>query len=262
MTVQQFCSFLCLGDILAGGLSPRPPPQVLPDQSRQIEEGHFGLVLGVGPHDRARAWHHGCYVFIVLGVCVLRTPPQVPPLPFCFQTTPVNFAPACFKGTWPKFRRLHRSLVEDMRLDMGKTDGINHAARWFDAGSGQGCPLSPLDYAPMGEVQVKVVSWTYLGVTCGTCAQHRTFEYRAISSPHRGQFLDIPSVGRAIWYGGVGTGSVKWVPLDAWKTLRSFGSESGSKNATNISSDISGNFRPRSLGMLGRNFDRNLGSMK
>ena len=46
--------------------------------------------------------------------------------------------------------RLHRSVVEDMRLNMGGTNDIDHAAGWFDAGSGQGCPLSPLDYAPMG----------------------------------------------------------------------------------------------------------------
>ena len=41
--------------------------------------------------------------------------------------------------------RLHRSLVEDMRLDMGGTDDVDHAIGWFHAGSGQGCPLSPLD---------------------------------------------------------------------------------------------------------------------
>ena len=57
--------------------------------------------------------------------------------------------------------RLHRSLVEDMRLDMGGTDDVDHAFGWFDAGSGQGCPLCPLDYAPMGEVRVKVVSRAY-----------------------------------------------------------------------------------------------------
>ena len=56
---------------------------------------------------------------------------------------------------------LHRSLVEDMRLDMGGTDDVDHAARWFDAGSGQGCPLSPLDYAPMGEVRARMVSKAY-----------------------------------------------------------------------------------------------------
>ena len=39
--------------------------------------------------------------------------------------------------------RLHRSEAEDMRLDMGGTDAVDHAIGWFDAGSWQGCPLSP-----------------------------------------------------------------------------------------------------------------------
>ena len=34
--------------------------------------------------------------------------------------------------------RLHRSLVEDMRLHMGSTEDFDHAVGWFDAGSGQG----------------------------------------------------------------------------------------------------------------------------
>ena len=40
----------------------------------------------------------------------------------------------------------------------------DHTEGWFDAGSGQGCPLSPLDYAPMGDVRVKMVSKAYPGV--------------------------------------------------------------------------------------------------
>ena len=60
--------------------------------------------------------------------------------------------------------RLHRSLVEDMRLDMGGTDDIDHGEGLFDAASGQGCPLSPLDCAPMGEVRAKMVSWDYSDV--------------------------------------------------------------------------------------------------
>ena len=60
--------------------------------------------------------------------------------------------------------RVHRSLVEDMRLDMGVTNDVDHAAGWFDAGSGQGCPLSPLNYAPMGEVKARMVSKAYPGV--------------------------------------------------------------------------------------------------
>ena len=67
-------------------------------------------------------------------------------------------------GYGPDLCRLHRSLVEDMRLDMGGTDDVDHADRWFDAGSGQGCPLSPLDYAPMGEVWARMVSKAYPGV--------------------------------------------------------------------------------------------------
>ena len=67
-------------------------------------------------------------------------------------------------GYGPDLCRLHRSLVEDMRLDVGSTDDIDHAEGWFDAGSGQGCPLSPLDYAPMGEVRAKMVSKAYPGV--------------------------------------------------------------------------------------------------
>ena len=41
---------------------------------------------------------------------------------------------------------------------------IDHAIGWFDAGCGQGCPLSPSDYGPMGEVLVKVVTRAYPGV--------------------------------------------------------------------------------------------------
>ena len=48
-----------------------------------------------------------------------------------------------------------------MRLDMGGMDDVGHAVGWFDAGSGQGCPLSPLDYAPMGEVWARMVSKAY-----------------------------------------------------------------------------------------------------
>ena len=39
--------------------------------------------------------------------------------------------------------RLHRFLVEEVRLNMGGTDDVDHAIGWFDAGSGQGCPLFP-----------------------------------------------------------------------------------------------------------------------
>ena len=67
-------------------------------------------------------------------------------------------------GYGPELCRLHRSLVEDMRLDMGGTDDVDHAEGWFDAGSGQGCPLSSLHYAPMGEVRAKMVSRAYPGV--------------------------------------------------------------------------------------------------
>ena len=67
-------------------------------------------------------------------------------------------------GYGPDLCRLHRSLVEDMRLDVGSTDDIDRAEGWFDAGSGQGCPLSPLDYAPMGKVRAKMVSKAYPGV--------------------------------------------------------------------------------------------------
>ena len=67
-------------------------------------------------------------------------------------------------GYGPELCRLHRSLMEDMRLDMGGTDDVDHAEGWFDAGSGQGCPLSPLDYAPIGEVRAKMVSRAYPGV--------------------------------------------------------------------------------------------------
>ena len=67
-------------------------------------------------------------------------------------------------GLRPELCRLYRSLVEDMRLDMGGTEDVDHAEGWFDAGSGEGCPLSPLDYAPMGEVRAKIVSRDYPGV--------------------------------------------------------------------------------------------------
>ena len=64
-------------------------------------------------------------------------------------------------GYGPGLCLLHRSMVEDMRLYMGGTDDVDHAEGWFDAGSGQGCPLSPLDYAPMVEVRAKMVSKAY-----------------------------------------------------------------------------------------------------
>ena len=64
----------------------------------------------------------------------------------------------------PNLCRLHGSLVEDMRLDMGGTDDVDHAIGWFDAGLRQGCPPSVLDYAPMGEVRVRMVSKAYPGV--------------------------------------------------------------------------------------------------
>ena len=60
--------------------------------------------------------------------------------------------------------RPHGSLVEDMHLDMGGTDDVDHAIGWFDAGIGQGCPVSPLDYAPMGEVRARMVSKAYARV--------------------------------------------------------------------------------------------------
>ena len=50
--------------------------------------------------------------------------------------------------------RLHRSLVEDMVLNMGGMEDVDHAAGWYNNWSGQGCPRSPLDYSPMGEVRV------------------------------------------------------------------------------------------------------------
>ena len=46
----------------------------------------------------------------------------------------------------------------------GGTENVDHVAGWFDAGSGQGCPLSPLDYVPMGEVRARMVSKAYPGV--------------------------------------------------------------------------------------------------
>ena len=61
-------------------------------------------------------------------------------------------------GYGPVLCLLHRSLVDDMRLDMDGTDDVNHAEGPFDAESGQGCPLSPLDYAPMKDVRAKMVS--------------------------------------------------------------------------------------------------------
>ena len=67
-------------------------------------------------------------------------------------------------GYGPDLCRLPRSPVEDMRLDMGGTDHVDHAVGWFDAGSGQGYPLSPLDYAPMGEVRARMVSKAYPGM--------------------------------------------------------------------------------------------------
>ena len=57
-------------------------------------------------------------------------------------------------GYSPDLCRLHRSLVEDMRLDMGGTDDVGHAVGWFDAGSGQGCPLSPLDWTWEGPGEI------------------------------------------------------------------------------------------------------------
>ena len=67
-------------------------------------------------------------------------------------------------GYSPDLCRLQRSLVEDTRLDMGRTDDVDHAIVWFDAGSGQGCPLSPLDYVPMGEVRARMASKAYPGL--------------------------------------------------------------------------------------------------
>ena len=64
-------------------------------------------------------------------------------------------------GYGPDLYLLHRSLVEDMCLDMGGKDNVDYAIGWFDAGSGQGCPLSPSDYAPMGEVRARMVSKAY-----------------------------------------------------------------------------------------------------
>ena len=76
--------------------------------------------------------------------------------------------------------------------------------------------------ATISRVIMLVPSHKEGGGTCGTCAHHRTNEYKAISSPYRGQFLDICCDGRAILDGGVGTGSVKWVPSDAWKNAQKF----------------------------------------
>ena len=67
-------------------------------------------------------------------------------------------------GYSPDLCHLHQSLVKDMRLDIGGTDDVDHAIGWFDVGSGQGCPLSPLDYAAMGEVRARMVSKAYPGV--------------------------------------------------------------------------------------------------
>ena len=67
-------------------------------------------------------------------------------------------------GYGPGLCLLHLSLVEDMRLDMDGTDNVNHAEGWFSAGSRQGCLVSPLDHAPMGEVRAKMVSKAYHGV--------------------------------------------------------------------------------------------------
>ena len=39
-------------------------------------------------------------------------------------------------GYGPELCLLHRSLAEDMRLDMGGTDDFDHAEGWFDAGFG------------------------------------------------------------------------------------------------------------------------------
>ena len=47
---------------------------------------------------------------------------------------------------------------------MGGTNNIDHAIGWFDACSGQGCPLCPLDYPPMGEARARMVSKAYPGV--------------------------------------------------------------------------------------------------
>ena len=68
--------------------------------------------------------------------------------------------------------RLQSSLVEDMRMDMGEADDVDHAAAWLDAGSGQGCPLSPLDCAPMGEVRARVVSKAEPGIHTPTEVLH------------------------------------------------------------------------------------------
>ena len=67
-------------------------------------------------------------------------------------------------GYGPELCLLHRSLVEDMRLDIGGTDDVDHAEGWCDAGSGQGCPLSLLEYAPMKELRANMVSQAYPGV--------------------------------------------------------------------------------------------------
>ena len=48
-------------------------------------------------------------------------------------------------GYGPNLCRLHRSLVAYIRLNMGGADDVDHAIGGFDAGSGQGCPLSLLD---------------------------------------------------------------------------------------------------------------------
>ena len=67
-------------------------------------------------------------------------------------------------GSGPDLCRLHRSLVEDMRLRIRGTKDVDHAIVLSDAGSGEGCPLSPLDYPPMGEVRARMVSKAYPGV--------------------------------------------------------------------------------------------------
>ena len=80
--------------------------------------------------------------------------------------------------------------------------------------------------------------------------------------PLYSQFLDIRGDGRAMWCGGVGSGSLKRVPSDARKNAQKFWSGKRLKNEPNISSDVLETFWLRCRGALGRSFGRNVGDIK